>query len=526
MAKARGGILAGISLALVALLYGAAWRFDLQCDDLLVIRPWSRAELFAVWHGTWEPTHAFAVFFRPIATWFYAGTFELFGLNASAHMLLSLAMLALVTWLLAMFVARESGSIVAGVMAAGIYAAHPNTPWATGVWITNDFHKLTAISALCALLLWQRTRHRQAWQWLLVAPFAVACFLIKEDGLMLIPALLSLQWARAYLVGDVKRPGAPVIATGVALGAALVLWRWLALRELGGFALPDSFLKVFHNATRGPLYAFTLHGSLSVLTLAEKATALAVAGAVAIGIAVMPRERRFLPAAGVILMFWYDLPLALISNVMRYYMLTIGSVMVLVPVFRALGSVAPGTWPRIGLRLAALAFVAVHVGDQQRSLAVFAPCQRLARECVAWNLEENPTLPPEGRAYVASTVTACAVAPDTRPRIGDAGTLTWGLGATSVDTTTGARSSDVTGPVTQLIRGDASAAIFTVRHPQAGAARPIRVEIVADGRRFSRDLTTPAWTTIDVPLANGVRAWLRGAHRVDATFSRPGAEWK
>ena len=85
MEKARGGILAGLSLAFTALFYGRAWRFDLQCDDLLVIRPWSRAELTAVWHGTWEPAHAFATFFRPLATWFYAGLFELFGWNATAQ---------------------------------------------------------------------------------------------------------------------------------------------------------------------------------------------------------------------------------------------------------------------------------------------------------------------------------------------------------------------------------------------------------------------------------------------------------
>ena len=262
MQKARGAILALVAALTTALFYGRALWFDLQCDDLLMIRPWSRVELAGVWHGTWEPGGAFAVFFRPIATWFYAGTFELFGLNASAHMLLSLALLAVVMWLLALFIARESDSIWAGALAVLLYAVHPNVPWSTGTWVTNDFHKLTAISALCALLLWQRVRH-QAWaRWLLLAPFAAICFLVKEDGLMLIPALVSIQWARAKLVGDVKRPGLALIASAGAFAVALFSWRYFALREFGGFDLPKGIGDVFHNLTRGPLYAFTFHGSL------------------------------------------------------------------------------------------------------------------------------------------------------------------------------------------------------------------------------------------------------------------------
>ena len=98
------------AVAAVVVLYGRAWRFDLHCDDLIVIRPWSAGELAAVWHGTWEPQHAWAVFFRPLAAWFYAGSFELFGVRAEAHLALSLALLILVAFALAVFVGRESGA--------------------------------------------------------------------------------------------------------------------------------------------------------------------------------------------------------------------------------------------------------------------------------------------------------------------------------------------------------------------------------------------------------------------------------
>lgn len=525
MLKVRGGILALAAATLTAIFYGRAWQFDLQCDDLLMIRPWSRAELAAVWHGTWEPGHAFATFFRPIATWFYAGTFELFGLNAHAHMLLSLAMLAAVAWLLALFVARESESLIAGAMAAFLYLVHPNVPWSTGTWVTNDFHKLTAISALCALLVWQRLRHKPWAHWLLLGPFAVLCFLVKEDGLMLIPALVSMQWARAKLVGDVKKPSLPFVAAAATFAIALFGWRYLALQELGGFDLPRSADAIGHNLARGPLYAFTLHGSLSVLTALNRLTAIAMFAIIGVSITLMPREKRFLPVAGLLLMFWYDLPLALISNVMRYYMLTIASVMVVVPVFLAISSPRnrPAYWFR-ALSFAMLVFVGARAWDQQSELAVFAPCQWAEHNCVTWVLEEVKTLPPEARWYIADTARACAVHGAERPHIGASGQLTWGLGPTSVDTITGERSWAITGDVVTLVP-EASKTWIAVRHRAASAAQPVQVEISANGRRSTRDLTTPDWTAIEVEMTTGLRSWLRGAHRIDTRFSSPGAEW-
>lgn len=533
--RATTGLVAAIAVLATLAAYGRALAFDLQCDDLLVIRPWSGAELAAVWHGTWEPTHAFATFFRPLASWFYAGSFELFGLNATAHMVVSLLLLAGVASLLGLFVTREFDGVRAfprpfalGGLAAVVYLLHPNAPWSTGVWITNDFHKLTAISALTALVLWQRVRHEPAVRWLALTPFIVISFLIKEDGVMLIPALLTLQWVRARLVGDVAAPRVGMWAAGAAFGAALILVRSLALGEVGGFPFPSTVEAVVHNLMRGPLYAFTRHGSLSALTTAEQGVALLMLAIVATGLWLLPRERRFLPSAGLIIMFWYDLPLALISNVMRYYMLTIASVMVVVPILVAVRVVARPERPavRVVARLLSVALVmlvAIGARQQREELALFAPCARLAMECRTWVLEEVP-LPPEARAYVADTPAACAV-PD-RPRIGDTGVITWGLGPTSIETATGVRSNEVNGRVIMLVSEPRGHATVSVRHPRADAAHPIRAEFVVDGRRTTTTLTTPDWVTVDLPFASGVRAWLRGAHRVDATFSESGAEWK
>jgi hypothetical protein len=176
--------------------------------------------------------------------------------------------------------------------------------------------------------------------------------------------------------------------------------------------------------------------------------------------------------------------------------------------------------------LAMLLFASRGAERQEAQLMLFAPCRLCERDCVAWNLEEITTLPPEARGYVYDTSRACAIDGERRPHIGALGTLTWGLGATAVDTATGERSKGVARDVVMLINANAASAPVSIRHTQASAAQPVRVEFTADGRHLTRELTTPEWTVIDVPLANGWRSWLRGAHRVDVTFSRAGAEWK
>jgi len=154
------------------------------------------------------------------------------------------------------------------------------------------------------------------------------------------------------------------------------------------------------------------------------------------------------------------------------------------------------------------------------------PCQWDAHNVVSLVIEEVMPLPPAALAYVADPQRACSVPGHHRPHLRDAGTLTWGLGETSIDSISGERSNAVSSDVVSLVRGAATTASFSVRHQQATAAQPVHVVITADGDRITRELTTPEWTTIEVPLKNGVRTWLRGAHRLDAMFSIAGGEWK
>jgi hypothetical protein len=328
--------LGAVAVAAVALLYGRAWAFTLQCDDLVFIRPWSPAELTAVWHGTWEPQQALAVFFRPLVSWFFAGTFELFGVNAHAHMLLSLALFAAVAWALGAFVRRESGSAGLAALAIAIFVLHPNTVWSSGVWITNSTHKLAALAAFAALWAWHRVRQRGVRAWWPVALAISVSFLCKEDALMLIPAIATAQWLRARLVGDVRRPDVALLTAGVVLGVSLVLWRTLALGEMGGFLFSLEAGAILRNIVRGPLYVATWQGTLAEPFTRPGLVAVAVAAVVVAGLVLQVlrsrRDRRWPVGLALVIALWYNVPLAVISNSTRYYMLTACGALVLAAV--------------------------------------------------------------------------------------------------------------------------------------------------------------------------------------------------
>jgi hypothetical protein len=523
-----------LAMAVVALLYGRAWTFTLQCDDLVLVRPWSSAELWAVWHGTWDPQHAFAVFFRPIVSWFSAGTFELFGVNAHAHMLLSMALLAAVACLLGRFVAQESDSPVIGAITTALFVLHPNTVWSTGVWVTNSTHKLAALAALAALFAWRRARTRPLTRWWPVALWVTIAFLTKEDGLMLIPAILTAQWARARLVGDVSRPSARLLAAGAALGLVLVTWRWLALGELGGFPIPHDPAQLARNLLRGPFFALTLQ-DMMVGAFSREALLVGIAAAFLVGsmIADLLRHggpRRWIAALALIVIVWYDLPLLMISNGMRYYMLTMCAsallATVLVHHWQARASRA-----RRAVFAAAVGLIALGTAArQQDALLAFSPCGTAAAECRVWLLENVPQIPPEGRALLMEQPARCAASQSVRLDARD--TLTWGLGAVSVDTDTGVQGRDAAADVVALIRPTAMRGTFAWRDRRASSATPVNVRVTINGQQAALiHLTSPEWHEADVRLSSGWRTWVRGMHRADVSFSvggRPhtGVEWR
>ena len=100
---------------------------------------------------------------------------------------------------------------------------------------------------LGTLLLWQSRRDAPLARWWPLLLTATAAFLIKEDNVLLLPAVAALHLVRAYWLGIPARHrvAAPVIALAAAAG--LTLWRTLALGEIGGFLRPSGVEQLTRN---------------------------------------------------------------------------------------------------------------------------------------------------------------------------------------------------------------------------------------------------------------------------------------
>ncbi len=520
------GRLLAVAATAVAACYGGALRFDLHCDDLIVMRPWSWAELASVWHGTWEPQHAWAVFFRPLAAWFYAGSFEAFGLHAAPHLLLSLILLTLVAWLIGVFVARDTGAWLTGALAIVIFAVHPNTPMSSGAWVTNDFHKLALLAVLGTLLLWQSRRDAPLARWWPLLLTATAAFLIKEDNVLLLPAVAALHLVRAYWLGIPARHrvAAPVIALAAAAG--LTLWRTLALGEIGGFLRHSGVEQLTRNLLRGPLYVLAgLGGDQAHVGWAPPLIALLVVTVIVLALKDRPAHEQWPAIGAAVLMAMYAAPLVLISASTRYYVLTTAGAMLLAVGARTLwmrAHTAPRRWL---VAVGGLVIVAFAVPRQQATLHAFAPCSALDLDCVGFALSEMPLLPPEARAVEAALPSACRTGRP--PKIGEEPTLTWGLGTQELDTADGTLSRRASTRIVSLIAASHPGATFRLRHAEASPATPVTVQFTIDGAPHAPVvLTSPDWTTIDVTFAPSWRVWLRAAHRADIRVSADGLDWR
>ena len=132
-------------------------------------------------------------FYRPLTIVLHAIRFELFGLNAVAHHAMSLASFALAAGLVAWLVYAWTGRAAAGAIAAVLVVSHPAMPYSLVAWITNQMHLAQTLIVLAALVWWHAVRARSLVWWLPLLLFGVASFMVKEDGVMLLPAILAVH---------------------------------------------------------------------------------------------------------------------------------------------------------------------------------------------------------------------------------------------------------------------------------------------------------------------------------------------
>jgi hypothetical protein len=101
-------LLGSLAVIGVAAGYHESADFGFRYDDYGVVRPWTKAEVIRVLDHSWDPTGIEPNFYRPLSAWWYALRFSIFGLNAKAQHLVSLAGMTLCALLAGLFVWRET----------------------------------------------------------------------------------------------------------------------------------------------------------------------------------------------------------------------------------------------------------------------------------------------------------------------------------------------------------------------------------------------------------------------------------
>jgi hypothetical protein len=495
--------LAAIAAAAVWLTYAGSLHDDLFWDDYGVLRPRSWADLVGVLHGEWQ---AGPPFYRPLATWYYALCFDLFGLNAVPLHILSILELTCAAWLTGVFVLRETRSGPAAAFAAALFGVHPAIAFSSGPWFSNQFHLLVTLCTIGALLCWQARRHApqaRAW-WPIGALVAIGC-LIKEDTLMVLPALLLLQYARARLAGDVPKPTRRLLLGAAALACGLLLLRYASVGGAGRYG-PVSATVVVINWLRGPyrvLGWLPMDGALMWI-----AAGLCGAGLVGGAIAVARRPASAAATvwiAGACLFGFANVPLGLASNLSRYHLLSLGAVLMIAGGMAAFGAAMSSTTAKRAWGAAfAAGLVALSFASRE--------AQADYRPCTPGNLERDQDVipwiatPPDLRAWLVHKIDACRTG-TYRPLVQSLDHVLWDMG---------------TDRRVALVTLRASAATVSIRVAGASAATPIPVSVTTDAGEILRvTLTSPDWRELRVPLRPRGLAWLRQMQRLDVHIVEP-----
>ena len=325
------GILAVVTAGAAGalLLYFPTLGYGFHYDDYAFIRPYSRGEVIASFFGSWDHSGIMVPFYRPLTVVMHWARFEAFGLNAVAHHWAGLIVFALCGALSGVAARQMSGASLAGVLAALFFVTHPAMTYGQAVWITNQMHLLESLIVLTALIWWHAVARRGGAWWLPLLVLGAAAFLVKEDGIMLLPAILALHWLRRR-IAEPDLPAAPrsVVVAAAVLVCAMVLIRQQALGQLGGYG-PPTLERAWQHFSAGLIRVFRLVPADRPWQPAASwfATLLPLAGVVA-----WPRaspRARFVLAAGAAVALAFNAPFIFVTKVEQMHLVALGAVLVL-----------------------------------------------------------------------------------------------------------------------------------------------------------------------------------------------------
>jgi hypothetical protein len=513
-------------LAATATLYahGTTIGYGFHYDDYYFLRPQAWEDVRESFHGPWDLTGVMVKFYRPLTVAFSALRFELFGLNAVAHHTTSLVLFAVAATLTAWLIHRATGRRAAGVLAAVFFTAHPVMPYSLVAWITNQMHLLQMLTVLAALMWWQVARARGLGWWTPLLGVAAASFLIKEDGVMLLPAIVVLHEIQRRTVDPtVPRVPIPFIAAAALTIAGLMLWRNHVLGELGGYTRL-SFDKAWANL------AGTLVGVYRLVPADRPwqplaswfATVLPLAGLVAWPW--VSRPARFCLAAGASIAVLFALPFIFVAKPEQVYLLGLGLSIVLAGASLALVDLAVrAPLPRVAVAAVVIvvggglaAFVAV-TRDITRDFEPFGPIVLVNDDIVrTWGF-----VPVEIKEYLERKRVADA-ARHLSPNVLDELTVaTFNTHGRDV-TPDGVPYMWMARPWCEIdIAANARQVTIPLRHEIGIFRDPARVRVLLNGRLVDElELTTPEWKMSTVAVVKAHLPAFSRMHRLHIVIDR------
>ena len=393
----------------VGALYGRSLWFGLMWDDFAALRPRSMAALASAWTGPWDPGGVWPDFYRPLAITLYDGLFRVFGHHDVALHFVTLATLWTAACLVARVVGRESGRESLGLLAALLFVTHPETPASMAVWISQMFHLAAVLAVLVAVSIWQRGHGRRIGQWLVVLSVLTIGVLIKEDVVMVGPALVIWQWLRARTIGDTTAPSRAVVGL-VALwasGYAVLRIAWLGL--FTGYIAPDAG-RFALNGLDAWVFTFAYQWTPSA-HLAGLLTGVGVVGLAWLARRAWPHadaRSRLLVGYGLALGLCASLPLIIASGHTRLHLMILSTAIAGAGAIGVVWS-TPATHAQLVSRtgLVLIALWALGAGAANvRHTRTYAPCEpesiRRDHEVLLFDM-----ISPDVRAQVAARIAAC-----------------------------------------------------------------------------------------------------------------------
>ena len=310
-------------------LYRPTLSYGFDYDDYHFVRPYSRAEVAAAFHGPWDPSGIERPYYRPLTMAFFAARFEALGINATAHHALSLILFSIAAALAGWFALRLGQSIALGLLATVLYVVHPAMPYSLVAWVTNQMHLIESIVVLMALIWWTEIRERGFVWWLPLLGLAAVAFLIKEDGIMLLPSILVLHYFRRRLVEPTLRPAPLSFVAGGALAIAVLLgMRGWALSNAGAVRAP-TVATAIHNYFHG------LNGLLRLVPADRRWQSAASWFVTVITLGALLVWRRMLPpvktvfVSGIAIALLFNLPFVFITKAEQMHLVALGAVLML-----------------------------------------------------------------------------------------------------------------------------------------------------------------------------------------------------